>query len=221
LTYEEWYLANRGLLFDLCERDAFVRIVKNNGSFCSAIDIGSGTGRITASIAPLVSRMVAVDFSQQSLRVLNSKKIEGCSGLCADVSYIPFRDSIFDLAVSCQVLPLMQFYELLTTLREVNRILKQQGLFVFSVYNLHHWRSRSLYEYEAAGLYFKRFSVNYVYYLASKCNFEVKQIGYYKSLRLNGLNSKIWLVLDHLVCSMPWLNRALSPYMLVVFQKGK
>src|SRR3954468_14935844 len=82
--YDEWVLTTKGLLFDLCERQAFVQVVKN-GNVHSIIDIGSGTGRITESLSSLVQRIVALDFSRQSLCVLNNKQVKNCSAVCADI----------------------------------------------------------------------------------------------------------------------------------------
>src|SRR3990172_171115 len=107
LSYEEWFRANKGALFDLRERELFVQVLRKN-NLQSALDIGSGTGRITEAISPLVERIVAGDLSLQSLRVLKSKQVPNCSPICLNASFgLPFQDNTFDLVVSCQVLPLL------------------------------------------------------------------------------------------------------------------
>jgi len=218
--YDEWFLGTKGLLFDLCERQVFAQAVKNNNAH-SIIDIGSGTGRITEILSSLDQRAVALDFSWQSLHMLNRKQLKNCSAVCADISFaIPFKDNTFDLAVSCQVLPQLQFKELLVAAREVNRILKPQGLFVFSGYNLHSWRYKEVF---GAGkfdwLRSKQFSSRDICTMAAHSNFSIVAFRYYKALPLNYLHSHRWLAVDRVMCTIPWVNKRLSGYTLAVFQK--
>jgi SAM-dependent methyltransferase len=218
--YDEWFLRTKGLLFDLCERQAFVQAVKND-NVNSIIDIGSGTGRVTESLLSLVQRIVAIDFSWQSLSVLNNKRLKNCSAVCTDISFdLPFKNYAFDLAVSCQVLPQLQFDELLGAVREVNRILKPQGLFVFSGYNLHSWRYKGAFR---SGnfdwLMSKRFSISDICAVAAHSNFDIVACRYYKTLPLKYLHSHRWLAVDRVLCTIPWVNKRLSGYILVIFRK--
>jgi ubiquinone/menaquinone biosynthesis C-methylase UbiE len=218
-TYDEWLIATKGFLFDIQEKELFARFVKEQGGYLAA-DLGSGTGRITEAIVPFVGKVVALDYSHQSLAMLQTKKIKNHFSVCANACLIPFTEKAFNLVVSCEMLGQMQLPELLCCLREVNRILTHGGLFAFSVYNFDYWRYKGVFEIgEEEGTYYKRFSVGYVRYLARQTNFEVKQIGYYKALPLRFLKHKWWLTVDRLICNMTCFRKKLSAYMMVVLEK--
>lgn len=215
-VYEDWLRSDKGSLFDLYERDLFFRLVQLH-SPRSVIDVGSGTGRIAETLAPLVTRVVGVDFSSNSLQVLRRKEIRNCSAVCANMAELPIRDESFDVATCCQVLPMVQEDELLVILGELRRILEPKGKLIFSVYNYHYWLHRDSGERE--DFPHRRFSRKSVYSLARKFDFDVKQIGYYKAFPLRLFRQKRWIGVDRLACSVPYLNRIASAYLVAVFQK--
>ena len=218
-SYDEWLRTNKGSLFDIYERELFVRLVKEHKPL-SVIDVGSGTGRMTEALAPLTKRVVGLDFSSQSLEVLLRRNINNCSALCASGASLPVKNESFDIAVSCQVLPLMQLEELLMTLGEIRRILKRHGVFIFSAYNYDYWRYHGVIDTgEIGGSYRKHFSSGYVYHLARKFNFRVQELGYYKSLPLRLFRRKGWIAADRLICAAPYLGRITSAYLVSVLQK--
>jgi ubiquinone/menaquinone biosynthesis C-methylase UbiE len=172
-------------------------------------------------LAPLTKRVVGLDFSSQSLQVLLRREISNCSALCASGASLPVKNESFDVAVSCQVLPLMQLEELLMTLGEVRRILKPQGVFIFSAYNYDYWRYHGVIDTgEIGGSYRKHFSSGYVYHLAKKFKFRVKELGYYKSLPLRLFRRRGWIAADRLICAAPYFGRITSAYLVSVLQKG-
>jgi ubiquinone/menaquinone biosynthesis C-methylase UbiE len=214
-VYEDWLRSNKGSLFDVYERELFVRLVRQY-SPRSMIDVGSGTGRIVEALAPTMTHVVGIDFSSNSLQVLLRKEIHNCSPVCANVAQLPIKAERFDLAVSCQVLPLMRGEEMVMTLEEVYRILKPKGIFIFSVYNYHYWRHRGIIEEDVPH---KRFSMGFVRSLAREFDFEAKRIGFYKALPLRFFRHKRWIALDQLICSAPYLGRIASAYLMAIFQK--
>lgn len=219
-SYDDWFKATKGALFDLRERDLFVQLIKGENAHL-VLEIGSGTGRISEVAARHVDKIVATDLSFHSLKVLASKHVPGCTPLCLNSAVgLPFQDNSIDLAISCQVLPLLRFDDLVVALREINRVLKPGKLLVFTAYNFHYWRYKGIFEIgEPGGAYYRRFSEGYVEYLADKCKFEVVRVGYYKSTPLRLLTSKSWLTVDQVVCSVPWLNKRLSTYAIAVLRK--
>lgn len=72
------------------------------------LEAGSGTGRMTSRFAREASRVVAVDFSIESLKVNREKLSRAGIGNVdlaqADICALPFADGSFDRVVSCQVL---------------------------------------------------------------------------------------------------------------------
>src|SRR5205823_3816681 len=87
----------------------------------------------------------------------------------------------------------MQFDELVATCREVNRVLKPGGCFAASVYNLHCFRYRGIFEDGGPdSLYSRRFSVTYIHHLARKTKLSVESISYYKTLPLRAWNTRWW-----------------------------
>jgi ubiquinone/menaquinone biosynthesis C-methylase UbiE len=215
-VYEDWLWSNKGSLFDIYERELFVRLVRQY-SPRSIIDVGSGTGRIVEALASTMTHVVGIDFSSDSLQVLLRKEICNCSPVCANVAQLPIKTERFDLAVSCQVLPLMRREEMVMTLEEVYRILKPKGTFIFSVYNYHYWRHRG--HSKGEDVPHQRFSMEFVHSLARKFDFDVKKIGFYKALPLRIFRHKQWIILDRFICSAPYLGRIASAYLVAIFQK--
>ena len=93
------------------------------------IDLGSGTGFLSEKTAKIFpnSILVCVDFAQQSL-LENSQNLK----VCANAYELPFASNSVDFIVSNLM---MQWCPDLTTLfNECFRILKPQGLFLFTTF---------------------------------------------------------------------------------------
>jgi ubiquinone/menaquinone biosynthesis C-methylase UbiE len=218
-SYDQWFSIYLGGLFDRYERELFISVVKSN-SPDTVLDIGCGTGRITEAIAPFVQRIVAVDVSSKSLQMLHRREIPNCSALCATADSLPVKGEFFDLAVSCQVLPILRGEELLSTLKEVNRALRPGSAFFFSAYNYHYWRYKWLVRQTTTGESYKNsFSSGFVHELAKKSDFEVIKVGYYKALPLRFLKREQWITVDRFLCSVPAFGRIASGYLVAILQK--
>mgnify|MGYP006090768655 FL=1 len=93
------------------------------------IDLGSGTGFLSEKTAKIFpnSILVCVDFAQQSL-LENSQNLK----VCANAYELPFASNSVDFIVSNLM---MQWCPDLTTLfNECFRVLKPQGLFLFTTF---------------------------------------------------------------------------------------
>ena len=93
------------------------------------IDLGSGTGFLSEKTAKIFpnSILVCVDFAQQSL-MENSQNLK----VCANAYELPFASNSVDFIVSNLM---MQWCPDLTTLfNECFRVLKPQGLFLFTTF---------------------------------------------------------------------------------------
>ncbi len=103
------------------------------------LDIGCGSGRTTAILKNLSSGYVGLDYSLEMVESCR-KRFEGVGFLHGDVrSMSEFEDTEFDCVIfSFNGLDSINHYDRLKGLREIRRILKQDGLFIFSSHNRNH-----------------------------------------------------------------------------------
>ncbi len=94
-----------------------------------ALDVGSGPGNVTASLARAAGRdglALGVDISEPMLaRAVSAEARPNVGFLRADAQQLPFRDGIFDAVTSLAVLQLIP--NPATTLAEMARVLKPGG----------------------------------------------------------------------------------------------
>jgi ubiquinone/menaquinone biosynthesis C-methylase UbiE/uncharacterized protein YbaR (Trm112 family) len=102
------------------------------------LEVGAGTGRMTRAFAGLCKEAVCIDFSINNLKYLRKKMagpVENIHVAHADASKLPFKDRCFDKVASAQVFQSLPQDVLHSALKEVRRVLKPGGSFVFSIYN--------------------------------------------------------------------------------------
>lgn len=109
------------------------------------LDVGCGIGRITTQINSLCKEVVAVDYSLGSLRYLYKKikndKINNIYLIQADACLLPFRKNYFDKAICNQVFTFIpSAHARIKALTCVHNSLKQNGVFVTTVFNNHIFR---------------------------------------------------------------------------------
>lgn len=126
-TTYEWVHSD---LYNLFERFLIRKVLKNNSpEGKSAIDIGCGPGLVLTEMYHIYEYCVGVDISPGILRrakgYLSAKEKRRIDLLCADVEYMPFRDSSFDIAAMYSVLHHLP--NLNGSLKEVNRIMTSQS----------------------------------------------------------------------------------------------
>ncbi len=223
--YDRWMLATKGRFFDSREKSVFCDLVRSKG-VQSVLEIGCGTGRITGAVAPHVGSIAALDFSEQSLKVVRANRMGNVTPHCANAcDGLPFRSGTFDWILSCQVLQHLKENDLLALLGECYRVLKSRGRLAFSAYNLDYFGYLDSEETAGNGLYSKRFSRGYVRFLTATSGFQLGEIHYYKALpaRVCGLApaSGTLLKLDQIICALPGAGPHLAGYMLPVFIKAR
>lgn len=111
--------------------DTQMRLLNSNSKLGNKIlDLGCGTGALTLRLADSGYEVTGVDISAQMLSQLarRAKKLN-VSLVEADIFSLPFSESSFDAAVSRWVLP--HFSDWSAAVREVSRVLRQGGVFVF------------------------------------------------------------------------------------------
>ncbi|MCX7983974.1 MAG: class I SAM-dependent methyltransferase [Bacteroidetes bacterium] len=101
--------------------------------FCTILDVGCGTG----ALFPLLENynVVALDFSQQMLRVARSRGFKNVrSYVCTDAHSLPFIEEYFAAALMFNVFP--HFTDPQRALHEVSRVLIRGGkLAIFHLHN--------------------------------------------------------------------------------------
>tara|TARA_B110000967_G_scaffold209584_1_gene266464 strand:- start:3830 stop:4615 length:786 start_codon:yes stop_codon:yes gene_type:complete len=93
------------------------------------VDLGSGTGLLSDKAAEIFpsSHLICIDFAQQSL-ITNSQKFK----VCANAYSLPIKSNSVDFIISNLM---MQWCpDLKTLFNECFRILKPQGLFLFTTF---------------------------------------------------------------------------------------
>jgi len=119
--------------YNLFERSLIRRILKNispKGKF--VIDIGCGPGLVLREMYHIYDHCVGTDISprilQQAKTHFKAKKRRSIDLLCADVEYMPFKKSVFDVASMYSVLHHLP--NLNGSLKEINRIMNSKSPFI-------------------------------------------------------------------------------------------
>lgn len=220
IVYEKWYIENKGLLFDKLEKRIFKNNIKKNKTI---LDLWCWTWRITENINNYSKKIVSVDFSENSINILKSKKLNNVTAEVVDITKkLPYDNWYYDYILSCQVIQHLQLDDLVKVLNEISRILKNDWVFIFSVYNLDcifFWNVFE--ELLDNGLYIKRFNYSYIKYLAKISWFKIKKIEYYwVNPILHKSNSKINLLFEYLLKKIPFINKKLWKYVFVILEKN-
>ena len=103
------------------------------------LDIGCGSGRTTAILKNLSSGYIGIDYSMTMIESCRErfKDVRFARGDVRDMS--EFKDEEFDFIMfSFNGLDSINHEDRLKGLREIRRVLKQDGLFVFSSHNRNH-----------------------------------------------------------------------------------
>jgi SAM-dependent methyltransferase len=130
------YDRNRGLrLLSLAEIPATLRRLQPQRSD-TVLEIGCGTGRFTRHLAARCRRVVAVDYSLESLRVARARVPQPeVQFLQADASFLPLTGQTADRALSCQMLEHLPTPEARErALAGIARALQPGGRLVVSAY---------------------------------------------------------------------------------------
>jgi ubiquinone/menaquinone biosynthesis C-methylase UbiE len=96
----------------------------------SILEVGCGTGLILKRVSPFVAKSIGVDISEGML--LKAKE-KGLDVYCCSAELMPFENDTFDIAYSFKVLPHIENID--STLKEISRVLKPNGIAVLEFYN--------------------------------------------------------------------------------------
>jgi len=101
------------------------------------LDVGVGAGRTVPYLSSLTDDYTGIDYSESMLRhcmgIYSNAKLLLCDARNMDI----FEDGAFDVVFCCwNMLDDADHEDRNLMLREVHRVLKQRGLFIFSAHNL-------------------------------------------------------------------------------------
>jgi ubiquinone/menaquinone biosynthesis C-methylase UbiE len=124
------------LFFEPYALDLTERIKDKNG-LQNVLEIACGTGRVTKHLINNLSpdaSLVATDLNNDMLAIAKQRvQDERISWQVADAHQLPFDDQSFDLVI-CQF-GVMFFSDKVKALKEVKRVLKAEGRFLFNTWD--------------------------------------------------------------------------------------
>jgi len=139
--YSEDYAANRFYSHEVKSRkDVVFNLFDENinGKTIKAIDVGCGAGHYVTELKKRGINVIGSDISRKMIEVTKTNNIkEQLSSdklLCADCQILPFPDDYFDVVFCIGVLSYVS--DELAILKELRRIVKNDGLIIFNVPNL-------------------------------------------------------------------------------------
>jgi ubiquinone/menaquinone biosynthesis C-methylase UbiE len=122
-SYDKLY---RNKYMRVVEREVIKREIKDDDF---VLDIGCGTGEQLK----LLNKAVGLDISIEMAKIAKHKTNKPV--VVANVEFLPFKNKSFDKAVS--FFGALNHCNLKRALREVNRVLKDDGVFIFTIANIY------------------------------------------------------------------------------------
>lgn len=122
--YQEYFIAEERFLLSNISKDLIV------------LDVGCGAGRTMRKISPFVKKVIGVDNDPEAIKISkeNLGNIDNAEVYLEDVEKTHFEDKIFDVIFIG--LTFCNFSESkYKIISEIKRILKDDGKFIFSVFN--------------------------------------------------------------------------------------
>lgn len=134
---EFWEKTNRAYE-DLCERRTLTTLIKKIGKKPQVImDAGCGFGRLFDTYEPLGDSFILLDYAQhlldQAQETIKNPQVKFVQG---NLLALPLPTSSVDLVLTVRTLHHLQQPEIF--FREVHRILKPEGHFIFEIPNKRH-----------------------------------------------------------------------------------
>ncbi len=101
------------------------------------LEVGAGTGRDAAALAALGARVVALDYSEESLRLMHSTSSDTIGVVCGDALKLPFVSGTFGVVYHQGLLE--HFRNPADVLDENVRVLKRGGIILVDVPQKYHY----------------------------------------------------------------------------------
>jgi len=132
-TYDAWFQTQVGQYVKKYESEILLELLApQKGELI--FDAGCGTGVFTEGVVKCGARVMGMDLSApmvaQGVRRLNGMDF---SGICGDMSTLPFGDNTFDRAFSMTAIEFIDDAHL--AIRELDRVVKKGGCVVVTTLN--------------------------------------------------------------------------------------
>lgn len=101
-----------------------------NDNQLTVLDLGSGTGFFTNILAGKYQHVIGLDMSKRMLNFANEQRTQNITWIAGDAYNIPLQDNSVDLVYSN--LMIQWCNPISVVLKEVLRVLKPGGMFIFS-----------------------------------------------------------------------------------------
>ncbi len=134
--YDEWYKTPLGEFADHLEKKLLFRHC-GNVLGKRILDVGCGTGQYSLQLANMGAHVTGIDASEDMLAVAKEKTNKTIVPIHFHKAYaeeLPFEDNSFDIVIAASSLEFVSSTS--TSMREMNRVLKQGGVAVIGVLNL-------------------------------------------------------------------------------------
>jgi SAM-dependent methyltransferase len=116
------------------EDSAQKHIIRNwLGGGESCLELGGGYGRLTGLLESRFPQMTMLEFANRNI-AMAKRRLSRTRIIRADAAHIPVRSDVFDCAVMVRVVHLLP--DPAKVMREVYRVVKNQGTVIISVPNL-------------------------------------------------------------------------------------
>ncbi|MBW2975518.1 class I SAM-dependent methyltransferase [Candidatus Woesearchaeota archaeon] len=116
-------------------KDSVVLFRKNNVK--RILDLGCGTGRHTIFLAKKGFELYGIDISQHGLDITKKRKdelkLKGIVLRKADMGKLPFKKDFFDAVICTSVINHARLNKIKDTFWEIERVLREKGIFVLQV----------------------------------------------------------------------------------------
>jgi SAM-dependent methyltransferase len=125
----------------------------------SVLEVGAGTGRDAGELAALGARVTALDYSEESLKLMSSAVGGRVSVVCGDATAVPFGPETFDVVYHQGLLE--HFRNPAELLDENIRVLKRGGLLLVDVPQRYHYYTVMKHALMAIGKWFAGWETEY------------------------------------------------------------
>ena len=131
-NYDSYYDTPIGKEIDEIEKNLITKYIRYFTEL-PVLELGCGTGHWTEFLVNQGLSITAIDISEAMLKQAKGKKLKQTIFLKADASKLPFADESFGSIIS---ITMLEFTENIQgVLKEINRVLKPEGILILGCLN--------------------------------------------------------------------------------------